>query len=113
MSNEKNTNTVSFLSKNKKYGNGFSATLIDGLSVDIFEISGLNYSEKLSDLIWGNHNWQTLIDQCSSATIISLSEQDLVPGQSDEIFWIAIDDPIKFKQELRKVILDSLNHLNL
>jgi len=112
MSKSDNKN-FSFLSKNKKYGDGFSATLIDGLSINIFEISGLNYSEELSDAIWGNHNWQTLIDQCSSATIISLSEQDLVPGQSDEIFWIAIDDPIKFKQELRKVILDSLNHLNL
>ena len=105
MNNSKNK---SYLTKNKKYGNGFPASLMDGPTVNLFEIADLEETDELSDAVWGNHNWQRLLEQCRSAEIISLEEYDYVPGQSDVTFWIAIDDPIKFKRQLRKVLLGCL-----
>ena len=106
------SNKKTFLRKNKKYGQGFSASLMDGPSVNFFEIADVEYSDELNDAVWGKHNWQSLLDECSSALIITLKEYDLAPGQSDVTFWVAIDDATEFRQELREVILNCLNQLN-
>ena len=103
-----NSNNKSYLTKNKKYGNGFSASLMDGPTVNLFKIADLEETDELSDAVWSNHNWQSLLEECHSAEIITLQEHDDAPGQSDVTFWIAIDDPIKFKRQLHKVLLDYL-----
>jgi hypothetical protein len=95
-----------FLEKNKKYGNGFSASLMDGPSVDFFEIADIERTDGVIDAVWRNHNWRSLLEECGSAEIIPVIEYDLAPGQSDISFFVAIDNPEKFKRELRKVILD-------
>jgi hypothetical protein len=108
--NMNNSNTKSYLTKNKKYGAGFPASLMDGPTVDLFEIAEIEYTDELSDAVWRSHNWQSLLEKCRSIEIITLQEHDDYPGQSDVTFWIAIDDPIKFKRQLRKAILDCLKH---
>jgi hypothetical protein len=82
---------------------------MDGPSVDLFEITDIEYSDELHDAVWGKHNWQSLLGECGSAFIITLEEYDLAPGQIDVKFWVAIDDDNKFRQELKEVILSCLN----
>jgi hypothetical protein len=69
-----------YLQSNKEYGVGFSASLIDGPSVDLFEIAEIEYSDELHDAVWGKHNWQSLLGECGSAFILTLEEYDLAPG---------------------------------
>jgi hypothetical protein len=96
---------LSFIQSNDEYGEGFPATLMDGLSVDIFKIAGLEWTAELHDAIWRNHNWKSLLKECDAAEIIETSSQDPAPGMSDVFFWIAITEPKKFRQELRAVML--------
>jgi len=97
-----------FLESNKEYGDGFSATLMDGPSVDLFEIAGFEWTSELNDAVWGNYNWKSLLEECDSVEIIETGEQDEIPGMSDVFFWVAVDDPKRFEKQLRKVISSVL-----
>jgi hypothetical protein len=99
------TSKKSFIQPNDEYGDGFSATLMDGPRADLFEIAGLEWSSDLNDAVWGNHNWRSLLEECENAEIIQTGSQDHAPGMSDVFFWVAISDPKKFSQELRTVML--------
>jgi len=98
-----------FLESNEEYGDGFSASLMDGPSVDLFEIAGFEWTSELNDAVWGNYNWKSLLEECGSVEIIETGEHDQVPGMSDVFFWVAIDDPKIFKKELRTVISAAIN----
>jgi hypothetical protein len=99
------TSKKSFIQPNDEYGDGFSATLMDGPRADLFEIAGLEWTSDLHDAVWGNHNWRSLLEECENAEIIQTGSQDHAPGMSDVFFWVAIADPKKFSQELRTVML--------
>ena len=94
-----------FIQPNDEYGDGFSATLMDGPRADLFEIAGLEWTSDLNDAVWGNHNWKSLLEECENAEIIQTDSQDQAPGMSDVFFWVAISDPKKFSQELSTVML--------
>lgn len=99
------TSKESFIEHNVEFGDGFSASLMEGPSVDLFQVAGLEWTSDLNDAIWGHHNWQSLLQECRSVEIIKTGCQDDVPGMSDVFFWVAIIDPKKFRQELRAVML--------
>ena len=99
------TSKKSFIQPNEDYGDGFSATLMDGPRADLFEIAGLEWTSDLNDAVWGNHNWKSLLEECENAEIIEAGSQDHTPGMSDVFFWVAIADSKKFSQELRTVML--------
>ena len=88
-------------------GRGINARLMDGLGVDIFKFSGIDYSDELHDAIWSQCNWQDVIEACPSADCLEVSEQHDVPGMSDVSYWIAIDDADRFARELRAFIVKS------
>ncbi len=94
-----------FLQFNTEHGQGFSATLIDGPSTDLFEIAGLEWSADLHDDVWGHHNWKSLLEECDTAEIIEIGSQDHTLRMSDIFSWVVISDPEKFRQELRAAIL--------
>ena len=93
------------LEDNEQYGRGFGASLIDGPSIDIFRLAGLELTDELTDNLWNNVNWQSLLDACQSATVIETSETEGGPGMSDTFYWVAVDNPERFGRELREVIL--------
>ena len=97
-----------FLVPNEEYGDGFSASLMNGPSVDLFEIAGYEWTPELNDAVWGDYNWKSLLEECSSIELIEIEEHDEIPGMSDTYYWIAIDDEEKFKKELRGVISSLL-----
>ena len=94
----------SFLTQNEEYGDGFSASLMNGPSVDLLEIAGYEWTPELNDAVWGEYNWKSLLEECSSIEIIEVEEHDEIPGMSDKYFWVAVDDEEKFKEELRGMI---------
>lgn len=93
------------LTSNAEYDDGFSATLMDGPHVDLFEIAGLEWTSELNDAVWGKHNWKSLLEKCEAVEITETGRQDDAPGMSDVFFWVAINDPKKFKRELRAAML--------
>lgn len=96
---------ASFLEPNDEYGAGFFASLMDGPSVNLFEVAGLEYSDELHDRVWGRYNWQSLIGECGSATVIETGGQDDMPGMSDTFYWVSVDDEELFRCELRSAML--------
>jgi len=96
---------LKFIKSHRKYGDGFSATLMNGPSADLFEIAGLEPTSELLDAVWGNHNWKSLLEECPTADIIETGAQDHTPGMSDVFFWVAISDLKQFKRELRAAML--------
>jgi hypothetical protein len=99
-----------FLESNEEYGDGFSASLMDGPSVDLFEIAGFEWTSELNDAVWCNYNWKSLLEECESVEIIETGEHDQVPGMSDVFFWVAVYDPKSFMKELRMVILETVKN---
>jgi hypothetical protein len=99
------TSKESFIQSNDEYGDGFSATSMDGPSADLFEIAGLEWTADLNDAVWGNYNWKNLLEECTTAEIIQTGAQDHTPGMSDVFYWVAITDQKKFRKELRAVML--------
>ena len=97
----------SFMQSNDQYGDGFSATLMDGPRADLFEIAGLEWTSDLHDAVWSKHNWKSLLEECANAEIIETGSQDHAPGMSDVYFWVAIADPKKFSQELCTAMLTA------
>ncbi len=87
------------------YGQGFSASLVDGPSIDLFNAAGLEWTEQLDDAVWGERNWLTLLEECSSITIIEIEEYEGGPGMSDTYYWVAVDDPELFCRELKEIML--------
>ncbi len=92
-------------SNDEENGQGFSASLMNGTAVGIFELAGIEDTDELSDRLWGNHNWQSVLDSCPAAEVIQLGEHDDVPGMSDVYFWVRISDPDEFARQLRELIL--------
>jgi hypothetical protein len=99
---------LDFLEINEEFGEGFPASLIDGPSVDLFQIAGYEWTSELNDAVWGNYNWKSLLEECDSVEIIETGRQDQVPGMSDVFFWVSIVDAKKFKKELFSVITASI-----
>lgn len=100
----------SFLEYNDQYGDGFSASLMDGPSIDLFQVAGLECTDELWAAVWDTFNWQSLLTECGSATIIEIGDQDEMPGMSDIFYWVAVDNPEEFRCELREVMLSSIQH---
>jgi hypothetical protein len=96
---------VNFLRHSKRYGKGFSASLMDGPSVDLFKIAGLEWTSELNDAVWGQYNWKSLLEECKGIEIIETGSQNHAPGMSDVRFWVAVFDPKEFQRELRDTIL--------
>jgi len=95
------------LSIHKEFGLGFPATLIEGLTIDIFELADLEQTDELCDAVWGSRNWLSLIEECGSATLIEINEHEGGPGMSDTFYWVAVADLDSFRAELREIILSA------
>jgi len=95
------------LSTHKEFGPGFAASLIDGLSVDIFDLAELECTDELHDALWGERNWRSVIEEFESVTLIEIEEYEGGPGMSDTFYWVAVDDLDKFREELREIILSA------
>lgn len=89
-------------------GDGFSASLMDGPSIDLFKVAGLEETDQLHDAVWGKFNWQSLLGECGSANIIETVEIDEVPGMSDVFYWVEVDDSEMFRSELRTAMLSAI-----
>ncbi|MCA8976287.1 MAG: hypothetical protein KDC98_16330 [Planctomycetes bacterium] len=83
----------------------FDASLMDGPSVDLLEVAGLPYSDELSDAVWANHNWQSLLDECRGVLCEEVGEQDDIPGMSDAFYSVGIDDSHDFARDLRECMV--------
>jgi hypothetical protein len=92
------------LRANRKYGRGFGASLMDGPYVSLFDIAGLRSGGELSDRLWDNHNWESLLDECDEIVLIKTGE-DNVPRMSDAYYWVAVDHPDRFARQLRDAII--------
>jgi len=97
-------NPDTHLSANRKYGRGFSASLIDGPSVSLFDIAGLPFDGELSDHLWDDHNWESLLEECDEIFLIETGTDD-IPCRSDIYYWAPVDDPAQFARQLREVII--------
>lgn len=93
------------MEEHDEHGQGFSASLMDGTAVDIFKIAGIDPSDDLHDRVWGNHNWQSILDECDAALCIEVGEQDDRPMMSDTFYWVSVDDPIELARQLREFIV--------
>lgn len=93
------------VSNDEEHGQGFAASLIDGMAVDVFKFAGVEWTEELHERLWSNHNWQSLLDSCPAAEYLEVDEQDDVPDMSDGYFWVRINDPSEFARQLRELIL--------
>ena len=96
---------ASIMKDSEEHGQGFSASLMDRTSVDIFEIAGIPWSVELSNRVWGNHNWQSVLDECDAAFCIEVVEQDDRLMMSDSFYWVSVDDPIELVRQLREFIV--------
>ena len=74
------------LENNSEYGPGFSASLIDGPSIDLIDAAGLDWSEDLDNAVWEKYNWLSLLGECESANVIELEEHEGGPGMSDTYY---------------------------
>ena len=94
----------SVMDEDDEHGQGFSASLMDGTSVDIFDIAGIECSDELHDRVWGNHNWESILGECDAAFCMEVGEQDDRPMMSDTFYWVSVDDPIELARQLREFI---------
>jgi hypothetical protein len=42
---------------------GFSASLMDGPSIDVFAVAGLEWTPGLHDALWEKLSWKSLIEE--------------------------------------------------
>lgn len=92
------------LSANRKYGRGFGASLMEGPNTDLFGIAGLPFDGELSDHLWDNHNWQSLLQECDEVSLLETG-RDNMPRMSDSYYWAPVDDPAQCARQLREVII--------
>jgi len=97
-----------FLDYSEEYGDGFSASLMNGTDINLLKISGLHYTDELNDAIWGRYTWKGLLEDCPSADIIEADSWDELPSMSDTFYWVAITNAKQFKEELRSAMLSAL-----
>jgi hypothetical protein len=83
----------------------FTASRMDGPSIDVFEVSGLPWKDDISDGVWGNTNWEALFQCCPEVDFQEQETIDEMPGQSDTYFTVSIHDPRNFARELRIAML--------
>lgn len=87
---------------------GFGASLIEGPDISIFGVSGLVESDELHYGLWGETNWQDILNSCSSVCIYEDYSIDGMPGQSDTYFVVSVSEPIQFARELRLAMLSFM-----
>lgn len=81
---------------------------MDGPNIDLFKFAGLADREDVEEATWRFTNWQDLLEECGSATLVEVGEIDEVPGQSDVYYEVQVDDETAFAAELRAAMLDFL-----
>jgi hypothetical protein len=96
---------VKFFSRHRTYGEGFRASLLDGLSVDIYDLAGVEYSDSLHDKLWAAQTWRELVERCGAEVIEAKRYERGAPGQSNVQFWVAVGDPDAFRAALREYML--------
>ena len=99
-----------FMRRKRNHGLGFSASLMDGPEVNYFDIAGLPCNDTLHDAVWGESNWQSLLDSCDEALLYETGTIDEIPGRSDVYYWISVDNPRRFARQLRELIISMACH---
>lgn len=89
----------------EELGPGFSATLMEGPAVSYFSVAGIPETEELSERLWNEHNWQSVLEHCPVAEEIDVDEKEGAPGMSDRVYWIRVEDPYELARQLREVLL--------
>ncbi len=85
----------------------FRGSLIDGLEVDLLELSGLELTYSDVDKIWGDINCRDLLAELDCVEI-ELCETDEIPGQSDSYYEYQCGDKGQFIKKLRAWIIKFL-----
>ena len=83
----------------------FSASRMDGPNIDVFEVSGLPWTDAINDGVWGNTNWEELFYCCPEVDLQEEETIDEIPGQTDTYFTVSIHNPRQFARELRVAML--------
>ena len=83
----------------------FRASRMDGPYPSLDEIANLPWTDELNDGVWGNANWERILDSCPSVSVEEDYTLDEIPGQSDTYFNISVSDPCQLARELRVVML--------
>ena len=83
---------------------GFRATLIEGVTANLFKIAGLDHSPRMADEVGEGTSDLRLLRDCFS---IEVEAEDFEggPGMSDTYYTFRVRDPRVFARELRSVIL--------
>jgi hypothetical protein len=97
----------SFMSTHEDQGLGFDASLIDGPSVDFFNLAGIDSSDGIHDAVWKDNNWQSILDQCEEAFCVEIGDEDYRSGASDTFYWVCVTNPEQLARQLREFIVSK------
>lgn len=85
----------------------FSGSLVDGPSIDLIELSGLELTDDEQDRVWENTSPRDLLDEAGCEEI-ELEEFEGGPGMSDTFYEYRCGPKETFVSELRAVLLRYL-----
>ncbi len=86
----------------------FDASLMDGPSVDLLGVAGFSGNEEVADAVWASHNWRSLVEACNGVSCEVVDEHDAMPGMSDSLYRVAIEEPRAFARELRERMVECV-----
>jgi len=86
----------------------FRGSLINGLEIDLLELSGLELTISDVDKIWAYHNERDVVIEELGCEEIDLYESDDMSGQSDSYYEYRCDDKGEFVRKLRAWIIKLL-----
>lgn len=87
----------------------FSGSLVDGPSIDLIKIAGLDLNDQDCDRLWNTISPIELLDECDCVDKLVVGENDEFPGQSDQFYQYEATSLDRLKSELRSVINSRLS----
>ena len=86
----------------------FNGSYLNGCNVNIPKWCGLNLSPEQEDSLWWNMNETDLLEQAGGYVDITRQDDGNIPGTADTHYSVSCDDVEKFKESLRKEILEII-----
>jgi hypothetical protein len=86
----------------------FTGSLIEGLSVDLISLAGLELTDEQCDRIWGKISPRDVLVEHLHCEEIELDSSDDLPGMSDSTFEYRCGPRAVFIQRLKEVLLGLL-----
>ena len=88
---------------------GFRATQTGGSDLDLVELAGLSFLQELIYELVLETNWDGILHECVSATVIEEEEFEGGPGQSDTFYRVEVDDLESLRREVKTIYLERLD----